>query len=91
MGPFSAHTILEMFENNNQAGRDLRVPRAAGADLTVPSVDISGLTQSPVMTGIPVCRPYASSIRDVASDSNPLPASQRLSTTSSAACTRYMA
>src|SRR5215831_12686271 len=33
------------------------------------------------MTGIPIWRPEASSIRHVASDSKPLPASQRLSTT----------
>ena len=41
----------------------------------------TGLTQSPVITGIPVSRPYSSSSRQVASDSNPLPASHRFRTT----------
>jgi fibro-slime domain-containing protein/uncharacterized repeat protein (TIGR01451 family) len=41
-----ANAFLEMSEENNSAVREIVVPRAAGPDLTVQSVDVAGLLQS---------------------------------------------
>ncbi|HEX2550440.1 MAG TPA: CARDB domain-containing protein, partial [Nocardioidaceae bacterium] len=43
-----ANAILEMSEDNNRATREVQVARAAGPDLTVSAIDLSGFTQSPV-------------------------------------------
>ena len=64
-----ADTIVEMFEDNNQAARDVKVQRAAGPDLTVQSVDVSGLTQSPVTLVIAVLRQTSAFMTRVTSGS----------------------
>lgn len=42
------NAFLEMSEENNSAVREIVVPRAAGPDLTVRSLDVTGLAQSAI-------------------------------------------